>query len=67
MPGFEGCTRFDLTVLNIFSLENNLGVDPSAQRHMWELISNIGKERAIILTTHSMEEAEVRYLHLVLS
>merc|ERR1712038_1125814 len=42
----------------LFIDEASSGVDPSAQRHMWELISNIGKERAIILTTHSMEEAE---------
>ena len=46
----------------LFIDEASSGVDPSAARHMWDLISNVGKERAIVLTTHSMEEAEVRVL-----
>lgn len=42
----------------VFIDEASSGVDPTAQRQMWELISKIGKERAVIITTHSMEEAE---------
>ena len=36
-------------------------MDPVARRHMWEVISRISTQDAkcsIILTTHSMEEAE---------
>ena len=33
-------------------------MDPVARRKMWELISAIGEKRSIVLTTHSMEEAE---------
>jgi ABC-type multidrug transport system ATPase subunit len=35
-----------------------LGMDPSTRRKIWDLISEAGKDRAVILTTHSMEEAE---------
>ena len=36
-------------------------MDPEARRFMWDVISNIStkqKQSSIILTTHSMEEAE---------
>ena len=32
--------------------------DPVAKRRMWELISEVSKNRSTIITTHSMEEAE---------
>ena len=38
-----------------------LGMDPKARRFMWDVISRIATKRkrsSIILTTHSMEEAE---------
>lgn len=41
--------------------EPSTGVDPQAKRFMWTLISNISvkrKKSCVILTTHSMEEAE---------
>ena len=41
--------------------EPSTGMDPEARRFMWNLISDVAtqrKEAAIILTTHSMEEAE---------
>jgi ATP-binding cassette, subfamily A (ABC1), member 3 len=41
--------------------EPSTGVDPQAKRFMWTLISNIStlrKQSTVILTTHSMEEAE---------
>mmetsp|Transcript_17988 Transcript_17988/g.27496 ORF Transcript_17988/g.27496 Transcript_17988/m.27496 type:complete len:452 (+) Transcript_17988:115-1470(+) len=38
--------------------ESSSGMDPGAKRKMWELIQEAAKERSVILTTHSMEEAE---------
>lgn len=41
--------------------EPSTGMDPVARRFMWEVISKISTQDAlcsIILTTHSMEEAE---------
>jgi len=34
-------------------------MDPVNRRHVWEFIENFKKGRAIILTTHSMEEADI--------
>lgn len=36
-------------------------MDPAAKRFMWKMVSNITKDRpksCVILTTHSMEEAD---------
>ena len=41
--------------------EPSTGVDPQAKRYMWTIISNIStlrKQSTVVLTTHSMEEAE---------
>lgn len=41
--------------------EPSAGMDPAARRFMWQIVSGIGIERqntSVILTTHSMEEAE---------
>lgn len=41
--------------------EPSAGMDPEARRFMWQVVSNISKRdknSAVILTTHSMEEAE---------
>lgn len=41
--------------------EPSAGMDPGARRFMWRIVSNIIKERplsCVILTTHSMEEAD---------
>jgi len=41
--------------------EPSTGVDPQAKRFMWTIISNISTQRkqsTVVLTTHSMEEAE---------
>lgn len=39
--------------------EPSTGLDPVAKRKgMWSLISEVSKDRSVILTTHSMEEAE---------
>jgi ATP-binding cassette subfamily A (ABC1) protein 3 len=45
----------------IFLDEPSAGMDPEARRFMWSVISTISsvkKQASIILTTHSMEEAE---------
>ena len=44
----------------IFLDEPSTGMDPEAKRFMWNIISKITlmKQSSIILTTHSMEEAE---------
>lgn len=33
-------------------------MDPETRRHMWSFISRIAQSRAVVLTTHSMEEAD---------
>lgn len=41
--------------------EPSAGMDPEARRFMWQVVANISqrdKKSAVILTTHSMEEAE---------
>jgi ATP-binding cassette subfamily A (ABC1) protein 3 len=45
----------------VFLDEPSTGMDPEARRFMWNVISRIATERkksSVILTTHSMEEAE---------
>lgn len=45
----------------VFLDEPSTGMDPEARRFMWNVISRIStkrKQSSIILTTHSMEEAE---------
>jgi ATP-binding cassette subfamily A (ABC1) protein 1 len=45
----------------LFLDEPSTGMDPVARRFMWEVLSEIStksKESTIVLTTHSMEEAE---------
>lgn len=41
--------------------EPSAGMDPEARRHMWRVVSRISqrsKKSAVILTTHTMDEAE---------
>lgn len=45
----------------VFLDEPSSGMDPYARRFMWSVINNISvksKNSSVILTTHSMEEAE---------
>ena len=45
----------------VFLDEPSAGMDPQARRFMWKVIAKISTQRknsAVILTTHSMEEAE---------
>jgi len=39
--------------------EPTTGMDPQSRRHVWSMIQKLKKDRVIILTTHSMEEADV--------
>ncbi|MCD7471869.1 hypothetical protein HAX54_012613 [Datura stramonium] len=39
--------------------EPTTGMDQINRRHVWDIIENAKKGRAVILTTHSMEEADV--------
>uniref|UniRef100_A0A6B2L4B2 ABC transporter domain-containing protein n=1 Tax=Arcella intermedia TaxID=1963864 RepID=A0A6B2L4B2_9EUKA len=38
--------------------EPTTGLDPASRRHIWTIIARGKRDRAIILTTHSMDEAE---------
>ena len=40
--------------------EPTSGMDPEARRGIWDLLQEIRKKRTILLTTHFMEEADVR-------
>ena len=42
----------------IFIDEASAGVDPGARRQMWKAIRQEGAYSAVVITTHSMEEAE---------
>ena len=45
----------------VFLDEPSTGVDPKAKRFMWTIVSKISTQRkksSVIITTHSMEEAE---------
>ena len=39
--------------------EPTTGMDPINRRHVWKFIEEFKRDKVIILTTHSMEEAEV--------
>ncbi|KAI0515529.1 hypothetical protein KFK09_008194 [Dendrobium nobile] len=43
----------------VFLDEPTTGMDPVSRRHVWDIIENAKKGRAIVLTTHSMEEADI--------
>ena len=36
-----------------------IGQDPVNRRHVWTFIERFKKDRVVVLTTHSMEEADV--------
>jgi len=43
----------------IFMDEPTTGMDPRNRRYVWNLIQKIKQDKLIILTTHSMEEADI--------
>jgi len=42
----------------LFIDEASAGVDPASRRKMWNAIKDEGRDSAVIITTHAMEEAE---------
>eukprot|EP01133_Synstelium_polycarpum_P012374 gene12374-14517_t len=42
----------------VFLDEPSTGCDPQVRRFMWNVISELGRNKVIIITTHSMEECE---------
>ncbi|EFA83671.1 hypothetical protein PPL_02737 [Heterostelium album PN500] len=43
----------------VFLDEPTTGMDPVARHSVWQIIENAKRKRAIVLTTHSMEEADI--------
>ncbi|XP_037433265.1 ABC transporter A family member 7-like [Triticum dicoccoides] len=43
----------------VFMDEPSTGLDPASRNKLWSVVKEAKKHRAIILTTHSMEEAEI--------
>ena len=43
----------------VFLDEPTTGLDPVSRRHLWDLIDSAKRGRAVVLTTHSMEEADI--------
>jgi ABC-type multidrug transport system ATPase subunit len=44
--------------LVVYLDEPSTGLDPSSRRLLWEVIKKARRDKAVVLTTHSMEEAE---------
>ena len=42
----------------VFLDEPTTGLDPQTKRAMWTLVDNATEGRVVVLTTHSMEEAD---------
>ncbi|KAK4568290.1 hypothetical protein RGQ29_003890 [Quercus rubra] len=42
----------------VYMDEPSTGLDPASRNNLWNVVKNAKQDRAIILTTHSMEEAE---------
>mmetsp|Transcript_22388 Transcript_22388/g.37501 ORF Transcript_22388/g.37501 Transcript_22388/m.37501 type:complete len:840 (+) Transcript_22388:121-2640(+) len=42
----------------VFLDEPTTGMDPVSRRKVWDLIENVKRDRVMVLTTHSMEEAD---------
>ncbi|XP_078149970.1 ABC transporter A family member 7-like isoform X3 [Carex rostrata] len=43
----------------VYMDEPSTGLDPASRNNLWNVVKRAKKDRVIILTTHSMEEAEV--------
>lgn len=53
LPSF--CVALQVVYLD----EPTTGLDPISRRHLWDLIDRAKRDRAVVLTTHSMEEADI--------
>ena len=45
--------------LVVYLDEPSTGLDPASRRLLWDVVKKTKRDRAVVLTTHSMEEAEV--------
>lgn len=45
--------------MQVYLDEPTTGMDPISRRHVWDIIEACKPGRAFILTTHSMEEADI--------
>ncbi|WIA37022.1 hypothetical protein OEZ86_014006 [Tetradesmus obliquus] len=45
--------------LVVYLDEPSTGLDPASRRNLWDVVKANKRDRAIVLTTHSMEEAEM--------
>jgi ABC-type multidrug transport system ATPase subunit len=43
----------------IFFDEPSTGLDPENRRQLWDILAKLKGKKAMLLTTHSMEEADV--------
>lgn len=43
----------------VYMDEPSTGLDPASRKNLWDVVRQAKQDRAIILTTHSMEEAEI--------
>ena len=43
----------------IYLDEPTTGMDPISKRFVWKLIEKLKNDKAIIMTTHSMDEADI--------
>ena len=43
----------------VFLDEPSTGLDPENRRQLWDLLASVRGKRTILMTTHSMEEADV--------
>lgn len=46
-------------LLIVLYMTQTTGMDPITRRHVWDIIEDAKKGRSIVLTTHSMEEADI--------
>lgn len=59
-PGCQSTQHLSFTPTQLVFLdEPTTGLDPISRRHLWDLIDSCKRQRAIVLTTHSMEEADI--------
>ena len=65
--GFSGGMQRRLSVANsivgnpsvVYMDEPSTGLDPASRRQLWDVISRAKRDKSVVLTTHSMEEADV--------
>lgn len=49
-------THKELSMSEVFLLQ---GLDPASRKNLWKVVQSAKTDKAVILTTHSMQEAEV--------